>query len=175
MNGMRVLFALAAVLLACACEGGRICRQSDRRAGWRHRAGAARRPSGESASGRNRCAGKSAALRHCVKEVAGRDGDGQQVRCGSRAVDDYGRLIATVYADELNVNHEQVRRGMAWEYSRFHSNRDLTGIAARSATGKTRAVGWRVDIEPSQWRKQHSGDAAAPCIVPIVTHGCCND
>ncbi|OGT09511.1 MAG: hypothetical protein A3J49_17885 [Gallionellales bacterium RIFCSPHIGHO2_02_FULL_57_16] len=53
---------------------------------------------------------------------------GKQVHVASRAVDDYGRLVATVSIDETNVNHEQVRRGMAWEYSRFHSNRELMAL-----------------------------------------------
>lgn len=98
---------------------------------------------------------------------------GQQIRVASRAVDDYGRLVATVQANGLNVNHEQVRRGMAWEYSRFHSNRELMALQ-REAQQARRGL-WAGDetIEPSQWRKQHPGAAqshaaVSPASAPAV-------
>ncbi|MDH4234680.1 MAG: thermonuclease family protein [Gallionella sp.] len=80
---------------------------------------------------------------------------GKQIRVVSRAVDDYGRLVATAHAGEINVNHEQVRRGMAWEYSRHHSNRKLVALQ-RDAQQARRGL-WAEEgaIEPSQWRKQH--------------------
>ena len=109
---------------------------------------------------------------------------GRQVRVASRAVDDYGRLVATVSIDEANVNHEQLRRGMAWEYSRFHSNRELMALQ-RDAQQARRGL-WAGDaIEPSQWRKQHPGSlaaqpslavlpASAPAIAIPATSACGN-
>lgn len=96
---------------------------------------------------------------------------GKQVRVASSAVDDYGRLIAAVYVGEINVNREQVRRGMAWEYSRFHNNRDLLALQLEAQQAK-RGL-WAEDgfVEPSQWRKQHSGDAAAlhhAVVTPVA-------
>ena len=84
---------------------------------------------------------------------------GKQIKVASRAADDYGRLVATVHANGLNVNHEQVRRGMAWEYSRFHSNRELMALQ-REAQQARRGL-WAGDgaVEPSQWRKLHPGTA----------------
>jgi len=80
---------------------------------------------------------------------------GKLVKVVARAVDDYGRLVATVYAGALNVNHEQVRRGMAWEYSRFRNNREL--IALQRDAQQARRGLWAAEgaLEPSQWRKQH--------------------
>ena len=107
---------------------------------------------------------------------------GKQVHVATRAVDDYGRLVATVSIDEINVNHEQVRRGMAWEYSRFHSNRELMALQ-RDAQQAGRGL-WAGDaIEPSQWRKQHPGSfaaqpslvalpASAPAVAIPATHTC---
>ena len=94
----------------------------------------------------------------------------KQVRVVTRAVDDYGRLVATVYADEFDVNHEQVRRGMAWEYSRFasqaasrpslrnplHNNHDVLALQ-RDAQQAMRGLWAGEAIEPAQWRKQHPG------------------
>lgn len=86
---------------------------------------------------------------------------GKQVRVVSRAADDYGRLVATVHAGEINTNHEQVRRGMAWEYSRYHSNRELMALQ-REAQQAGRGL-WAEEgaVEPSQWRKQHPGTFVA--------------
>ncbi|MDO8263868.1 MAG: thermonuclease family protein [Gallionella sp.] len=86
---------------------------------------------------------------------------GKQVQVVSRVVDDYGRLIAAVRAGDINVNHEQMRRGMAWEYSRFHSNRELMALQ-RGAQQAGRGL-WAEEgaVEPSQWRKQHPGTFVA--------------
>jgi endonuclease YncB( thermonuclease family) len=88
---------------------------------------------------------------------------GKQVRVMSRAVDDYGRLIAKVYVGDVNVNHEQVRRGMAWEYSRYHSNRDLMDLQREAQQAKRGLWAEPDAVEPSAWRKQHPGSVA---VVP---------
>jgi len=99
---------------------------------------------------------------------------GKQVRVVSRAVDDYGRLVAVVSAGAINVNHEQVRRGMAWEYSRFHSNHELMALQ-RDAQQARRGLWTGEAIEPSQWRKQHPGSltprpspAVSSAATPII-------
>jgi len=94
---------------------------------------------------------------------------GKQIQVASRAVDDYGRMVATVSIDELNVNYEQVRRGMAWEYSRFHSNRELMALQREAQQAKRGLWAGADAVEPSQWRKQHPGsDTArrAPALNP---------
>jgi hypothetical protein len=60
-----------------------------------------------------------------------------------------------VHANGLNVNHEQVRRGMAWEYSRFHSNRELVALQREAQQARRGLWAEAGAIEPSQWRKQH--------------------
>ena len=92
---------------------------------------------------------------------------GEQVRVASRAVDDYGRLVATVSIGAINVNHEQVRRGMAWEYSRFHGNHELMALQ-RDAQQAGRGLWADEAVEPSQWRKQHSG-SSSPQPSPVVS------
>ncbi|HEU0282841.1 MAG TPA: thermonuclease family protein, partial [Gallionella sp.] len=47
----------------------------------------------------------------------------KQVQVSSQATDAYGRMVAQIETGGLKVNEEQVRRGMAWEYSHFHSDR----------------------------------------------------
>ncbi|MBI5625980.1 MAG: thermonuclease family protein [Nitrosomonadales bacterium] len=92
---------------------------------------------------------------------------GKQIKVVSRAVDDYGRLVAMVYVGELNVNHEQVRRGMAWEYSRFHSNRELMALQHEAQQARRGLWAGTDPVEPSQWRKQHPGTWAAPLPASV--------
>lgn len=95
---------------------------------------------------------------------------GKQIQATSSAVDDYGRLIAKVYVGEVNVNHEQVRRGMAWEYSRFHSNRELVALQREAQQARRGLWAGEEAVEPSQWRKQHpaQSQAASPVSAPAT-------
>ena len=91
---------------------------------------------------------------------------GKQVQVESRAVDDYGRLVAMIRVGEVNVNHEQVRCGMAWEYSRYHSNRELMALQHEAQQARRGLWAEEGAVEPSQWRKQHPG---APVIQLSAT------
>lgn len=94
---------------------------------------------------------------------------GRQVRIGGRAVDDYGRLVATIRVGEIDVSREQVRRGMAWEYSRFHSNRELVALQREAQQAKRGLWAGEASVEPSQWRKQHPATMTAP-IAAAFSH-----
>lgn len=86
---------------------------------------------------------------------------GRQVQVTSRAIDDYGRMIAIVSVAGLNVNHEQVRRGMAWEYSRFHNNRPVMELQDEAQQARRGLWAAGETIEPSQWRKLHPSTLSA--------------
>ena len=47
----------------------------------------------------------------------------KQVQIDSQAVDQYGRLVGLISVDGLNVNEEQVRRGMAWAAGGWRQSR----------------------------------------------------
>lgn len=79
----------------------------------------------------------------------------KQVQISSKAVDDYGRLVAEISVDGLSINHEQVRRGMAWDYSRFHGNRELLALQREARQARRGLWAGEAIIEPAQWRKQH--------------------
>ncbi len=97
---------------------------------------------------------------------------GRQVKVNSRAVDDYGRVVATIRVGETDVNREQVRRGMAWEYSRFHSNRELVALQREAQQAKRGLWADEGSVEPSQWRKQHPATMAAPVAVGSPQRDC---
>jgi len=113
----------------------------------------------------------------------------KQIGVVSRAVDDYGRLVATVSIGEINVNHEQVRRGMAWEYSRFaswaasrpslrdplHNNREVLALQ-RDAQQARRGLWADEAVEPAQWRKQHPASFVPPHSPTVTPDGsACGD
>ena len=50
------------------------------------------------------------------------------VQVESRAIDQYGRTVATLTLDHVDLNREQVRQGMAWEYSFHHSNQTFIAL-----------------------------------------------
>lgn len=89
---------------------------------------------------------------------------GKQVKVASQAIDQYGRMVAHLSVDGLDVNAEQIRRGMAWEYSNFHSNQAL--IALQEEARKAPRGLWVQDkpTPPWIWRKQH------PSTLPVATH-----
>ncbi len=79
----------------------------------------------------------------------------KQVQVSSRAVDVYGRIVGLVTVGGTNVNEEQLRRGMAWEYSRFHGNKAYVALQ-HSAQNARRGLWAQADpMPPWQWRKLH--------------------
>jgi endonuclease YncB( thermonuclease family) len=91
---------------------------------------------------------------------------GKQVRIVSQTMDQYGRMVAHLSINDLDVNAEQIRRGMAWEYSNYHSNKAL--IALQSEAKQAPRGLWQQDnpMPPWKWRKLHPftqhGKAAIP-------------
>ncbi len=85
---------------------------------------------------------------------------GKQVKVDSRATDQYGRMVAYLSVNGLDVNAEQIRRGMAWEYSHFHSNRALAALQEEARRIPRGLWAQRNPVPPWDWRKQH------PIIMP---------
>ncbi|MDD2700054.1 MAG: thermonuclease family protein [Sideroxydans sp.] len=77
------------------------------------------------------------------------------VQVESRAMDQYGRTVATITLDGADINQEQVRQGMAWEYSFHHSNSAF--IALQLEAQQARRGLWQQPNPqaPWDWRKQH--------------------
>lgn len=81
----------------------------------------------------------------------------RQVRVAGQAVDQYGRMVAHLDVDGLDVNAEQIRRGMAWEYSHFHSNRRLVALQEEARQAPRGLWALAEPMPPWVWRKQHPG------------------
>ena len=76
----------------------------------------------------------------------------KQVKVESRAADKYGRMVATLHAGGLDVNTEQVRRGMAWEY---HGSKELSFVQQEAKNSSRGLWAQSNPIPPWDWRNQH--------------------
>ena len=85
----------------------------------------------------------------------------KQVSLNTRAVDIYGRLVAQLAVDGKSVNEEQVRRGMAWEYSNYHGNKTYIALQSEAQQAKRGLWAGEEIMEPAQWRKLHATEAPA--------------
>lgn len=80
---------------------------------------------------------------------------GKQVKIASQTMDQYGRMVAHLSVDGLDVNAEQIRRGMAWEYSNFHSNQALIALQDEARQAPRGLWAQSNPTPPWEWRKQH--------------------
>lgn len=85
----------------------------------------------------------------------------KQVNVVSQAVDQYGRMVAHLSVDGLDVNTEQIRRGMAWEYSFHHSNHELVALEAEARQASRGLWAMSSPVPPWDWRKQHPNVTSA--------------
>ena len=72
-------------------------------------------------------------------------------------VDRYGRLVAEIILpDGRNLNHEVVRAGFAWWYSRYaRSDKDLKNLEAAARAAKRGLWVDQTPIPPWDFRKKH--------------------
>lgn len=92
--------------------------------------------------------------RASLRELVGK----RVVHVDSRAVDQYGRTVAQVTLDGLDVNREQVRRGMAWAYA-YRSEEKPYQASEDEARTAGRGLWSQPDPEPPwRWRKAHPWD-----------------
>jgi endonuclease YncB( thermonuclease family) len=61
---------------------------------------------------------------------------GKQVRVEQQDRDRYGRVVGRVYAGGLDVNAEQIRKGMAWIYRQYNKDRSLLAIESEAKSAK---------------------------------------
>ncbi len=86
----------------------------------------------------------------------------QRVEVDTVATDVYGRTIAHIRKDVVQVNAELVRRGYAWSLTRYRHNAEL--VDAQREARRTRRGLWQDDAPtpPWVWRRAQ----AAPAPIP---------
>jgi endonuclease YncB( thermonuclease family) len=104
---------------------------------------------------------------------------GKQVKIASQTMDQYGRMVAHLSVDGLDVNAEQIRRGMAWEYSNFHSNKALIALQNEAKQAPRGLWAQGNPTPPWEWRKLHPSTppagavTSAPPATPQTTNTGC--
>jgi len=99
---------------------------------------------------------------------------GKQVQVNSQATDQYGRMVAHLSIDGLDVNAEQIRRGMAWEYSHFHSNRALIALQQQAKQDARGLWAQANPTPPWDWRKRHPFRDKKHASAAASSSGCGN-
>ena len=79
---------------------------------------------------------------------------GREVRVVEHGTDRYQRTLGRVYRGNLDVNAEQVRRGMAWVFRTYATDASLFAIEAEARESK-RGL-WRDPqaVPPWEWRRE---------------------
>ncbi|AMP15203.1 hypothetical protein CPter291_2955 [Collimonas pratensis] len=86
---------------------------------------------------------------------------GKDASYDAKAVDQFGRTVATLRCDGIDIGRAQVERGMAWAAARAGSGSDLKML--ETAARATRAGLWSDPNPVAPWRFRHGTNAGAAC------------
>jgi micrococcal nuclease len=78
----------------------------------------------------------------------------KEVKVYYESKDRYGRVLGDIYIDNLNVNQEMVRRGMAWHFTRYSEDKILAALEEEARINK---IGLWADpnpVAPWEFRKK---------------------
>ena len=99
---------------------------------------------------------------------------GKQVKISSQAMDQYGRMVAHLDLNGMDVNAEQIRRGMAWEYSHFHGNKALVALQEEAKQVPRGLWALSDPMPPWEWRKLHPNVDGKPPVASAAITGNAN-
>lgn len=68
-------------------------------------------------------------------------------------VDRYGRTVAVVTCQGMNVNREQVARGMAWVYARYNKDPSFPDVEARAKAARVGLWSEEAPTPPWEYRR----------------------
>jgi endonuclease YncB( thermonuclease family) len=105
--------------------------------------------------------------RDSLLELVGR----KVVQIETQAVDQYGRVVGLISVDGRSVNQEQVRRGMAWEYSHYHTDKTYIGLEKDARQSRRGLWAQASPQAPWQWRKLHPSAMGAHQSSPASPFG----
>ena len=69
--------------------------------------------------------------------------------------DKYGRVLGRVHCQGIDANAEQVRRGMAWVFDRYVTDRSLYALQNEARAGHVGLWADKAPTAPWIWRAQH--------------------
>ena len=68
--------------------------------------------------------------------------------------DRYKRLIAEVYCNNININKELIKNGLAWHFKKYSSDNDYAKLEIQARKSKVGLWQQRNPIAPWNWRKK---------------------
>lgn len=77
----------------------------------------------------------------------------KKARITTQTKDRYGRIIARVNCSGTDANAEQVKRGMAWVYDRYVTDRNLYNLQSNTRASKLGLWSEPSPVPPWDWRK----------------------
>jgi endonuclease YncB( thermonuclease family) len=80
---------------------------------------------------------------------------GRQATVRSSGRDKYDRVLGRVECGGIDANAEQVRRGMAWVYDRYVTDRGLYALQNDARASHLGLWADKTPTAPWVWRKQH--------------------
>ena len=86
--------------------------------------------------------------------LAGKVGD-RRVAVASRGFDKHGRLLATLWIGERDINREMVEEGHAWAFGRIAPDPELVDAEGRARRARRGLWAGSAPEEPSRWRDEH--------------------
>ena len=81
--------------------------------------------------------------------------------------DRYGRLVATLWVDDENINRRLVIEGHAWVYRKYLRDTSLLKLEARAKSARTGLWSSNNVIEPADWRRGQRSSKP----ISAVNHG----
>ena len=79
---------------------------------------------------------------------------GKAVSIDSRGNDRYGRTVARINCAGIDANAEQLRRGMAWVYDRYVTDRALYRLQDEARAARRGLWADKEPVPPWEWRKE---------------------
>lgn len=80
---------------------------------------------------------------------------GKHIQVSVETKDRYGRLVGRIYCGSIDVNAEQIRKGMAWVYTKYATDQSLFEIEKEARSARR---GLWYDPSPiPPWEYRHSG------------------
>lgn len=90
-----------------------------------------------------------------------------------KGTDRYGRTLARVNCDGVDANVEQLRRGMAWVYDRYVTDRSLYAIQGEAKAARRGLWAEANPTPPWEWRHAGEGTTPLPEAVNADASGTC--
>ena len=86
---------------------------------------------------------------------------GREEIIDSNGRDRYGRTICRVRCGGADVNAEQIRRGMAWVYDRYATDKRLYPVQTEAQTARRGLWADAAPVPPWEWRKSRRAGKGA--------------